>query len=65
MTKVKLEKRAAFLITADPGRISGGGVPVIVVDDEEEMEGVAATLSRIMDGVAHDLGTGVYVVVQH
>jgi len=65
MSKVKLEKNAVFLVTADPTKVVGGGVPVIIVHNEEEMESVAGRLSRIMDAVAHDLGTGVYLVVQH
>jgi len=64
MTKVKFEKNVVCGVTTDPSRVRGG-IPILVVDDEEEMERVSGLLSRILDAVAHDMGTGVYLVVQH
>ncbi|MFO8060481.1 MAG: hypothetical protein R6U70_07495 [Bacillota bacterium] len=63
--KIRLEKRPVACITTDPGRVDGGGVPVFIAGDEEEMAEMALLLSRILDAVAHDMGNGVFLVVQH
>jgi hypothetical protein len=42
-----------------------GGVPIFFVRNEEEMENVAGTLSKILDAMVHDLGNGNYIVVRH
>ena len=63
--KVKFEKRPAFCVTTREDKILGGGVPVFLAEDRDEMEQVAGRLSRILDGVAHDLGNDVFLIVQH
>lgn len=62
--KARLEKWPVACVTTDPGKVVGG-IAVFVVDSEEEMSEVAERLSRILDGMAHDVGNGVFLVVQH
>ncbi len=63
--KTRMEKWPVACITTDPERVVGGGVPVFVAGDEEEMAEMALQMSRILDAVAHDMGNGVFLVVQH
>ncbi len=62
---MKMEKWPVACITVDPERVVGGGIPVFIADDEEEMAQMATVMSRILDAAAHDLGNGVFLVVQH
>lgn len=62
--KARLEKWPVACVTTDPDRVAGG-IAVFVVETEEEMAQVAETLARILDGMTHDLGNGVFLVVQH
>lgn len=43
----------------------GGTSTIILTENEEEMEYVAALISRITVSMVHDLGNGVYLVVKH
>ncbi len=62
--KARLEKWPVACVTTEPGKVAGG-IPVFVVETEEEMARVAETLARILDAMTHDLGNGVFMVVQH
>jgi len=57
-------KVIAASVTTDPNRVIEGG-PVFWARSDEEMEHMAMLLSRILDGIAHDVGEGLYVIVQH
>jgi hypothetical protein len=41
------------------------GVPVFSAKNEEEQANMATILSRVLEGVVHDMGNGVYIVVRH
>lgn len=45
--------------------LSGGAGPVFVAANKEEQQRVALYMSRITEGVVHDLENGVLVVVKH
>lgn len=53
------------IITTDLKKVSGGGCPVFVAKDNEEMEKLSLLLSRILGGVIHDLENGVYFIFRH
>ncbi len=42
-----------------------GGIPIFYADDDQEMKSIASLLADVVNGVPHDLGNGVYIVVQH
>ncbi|MBF0709021.1 hypothetical protein IQ283_20705 [Alkalihalobacillus hwajinpoensis] len=41
------------------------GANVFVCESQDEMDGVAADLEAILDGIAHKLSNGVYIIVKH
>ncbi|KMM38141.1 capping complex subunit for YIEGIA [Guptibacillus hwajinpoensis] len=49
--------------------LSGSKVPVganvFVCETKDEMDQVAADLEAILDGIAHKLSNGVYIIVKH
>lgn len=45
--------------------ISGGTGPVYVAKDEKEQQTIAMYLSRITEGVIHDLENGILIIVSH
>ncbi|MDI3546503.1 MAG: hypothetical protein PWR10_155 [Halanaerobiales bacterium] len=42
-----------------------GGVPIFLVDDEDELEQVSMLLARLTLGMVHDLGNGVKIIIKH
>lgn len=59
------EKILALVTTKENRDRVGGSVFTIFTDDEEEMQYVAALISRITVSMVHDLGNGIYMVVKH
>lgn len=48
------------------GQVTDGGMgPVFVAGDRDEQQKLAMYLSRITQGVVHDLECGVLIVVRH
>lgn len=43
----------------------GGGAPVFLARDQQELDRISTYLSRITGGVTHDLENGVYILVRH
>jgi hypothetical protein len=58
------EEHILAIVASDRQKISGGGCPVFHCR-EEESENLCLLLSRVLDGVTHDLQNGVYVIVKH
>ncbi|NLA58591.1 MAG: hypothetical protein GX855_06795 [Firmicutes bacterium] len=52
------------VIAEDPTAV-GGGAPIFYVSSSEERERLAQYLSRITQGMVHDLSNGVYIIVRH
>lgn len=61
--KTELSKVILAVITQDPQLV--GGAPVFIASSQEEQERIALYLSRVLDGMVHDLGNGVFVIVNH
>ena len=62
---MELNKFILAIIALKPGKVAGGGAPVFYAENEEEQGKLALTLSRITEGVAHDLENGTYIIVKH
>lgn len=45
--------------------IAGGSGPVYVARDAEEQQRIAMYISRITEGVIHDLENGILIIVRH
>jgi hypothetical protein len=45
--------------------ISGGAGPVFLARDREEQQRIAMYMSRITEGVIHDLENGILIIVRH
>lgn len=45
--------------------ISGGTGPIFVARDREEQQRIAMYMSRITEGVIHDLENGILIIVRH
>ncbi|MCR4418976.1 MAG: hypothetical protein QHH27_02185 [Clostridia bacterium] len=56
---------AVVVLEAQRHRVAAGGAPVFVAPDAGEQNRMALALSRILDGMVHDLENGVYVIVRH
>lgn len=53
----------AAVTTAGDRRVEG--CPVFNAADEAEAAEMCLVLSRVLEGVAHDMGNGVYIIVKH
>jgi hypothetical protein len=63
--EIRLEKNIVAVVTTEKSRRVAHGVPVIQAQDAEEQQEVAFLLGRLLDAVPHDLGNGMFVLVQH
>ena len=59
-----LTKAIMAVITIESGLVAGGA-PVFMARDHAEQEKIALYLSRVLDGMVHDLGNGVLIIVNH
>lgn len=62
--KVELVHKVMAVVTREREKV-GGGVPIFYVSTEEEQQEVAFLLGRLLDGVPHDLGNGVFIIVKY
>lgn len=59
-----MQKQIMAVITLQKDKI-GGGAPIFVVDNPEELQKVAFTLEKILDGMIHEITSQTLVIVQH
>jgi hypothetical protein len=62
--KTELTKLILAVITENP-QLVGGGAPVFIASSRDEQERIALYLSRVLNGMVHDLGNGVLLIVNH
>jgi hypothetical protein len=43
----------------------GGSSPIFYAIDEQELQTLAFRLEKILDGIAHEVGPGIMIVVRH
>lgn len=53
------------IVTTDMTRVDGGGCPVFMAYDQQELEKISLLLARILGGVVHDLENGIYFICKH
>lgn len=63
--EIQLNKLILAVITTNPNKVLGGGIPTFLCENEEEKERVALLLSKITHGMVHDLENGIYIIVRH
>ncbi|WP_141433348.1 capping complex subunit for YIEGIA [Bacillus sp. 03113] len=59
-----LEKYILAVLTTNPKK-APSGTTVFHCEDRMEMEGIAANLEAILDGIAHSITEEIYVIVKH
>ncbi|WP_309862421.1 capping complex subunit for YIEGIA [Desmospora profundinema] len=59
-----LKKQILAVITQDTETV-GGGAPIFMVGDAEELERTSFLLERILDGMAHQINSRTMVIVRH
>jgi len=61
---VRSVQSIAAIITNQRDAVSGGA-PIFFVQDDEERQRVAFLIGRLLDGMVHDLGNGIFIVVKY
>lgn len=61
--QVTIQKAVMCAVADDLSKVSG--VPAFLARDDQARQKKALYLSRILEGVVHDLGDGVLIVVKH
>ncbi len=51
------------IVTTAEKYIKGGGAPIFIVDNEEQLEEVSKDLEKIMDAAAHQLNPNTMLLV--
>jgi hypothetical protein len=64
LVKIKLEKSILAIITTSSENVTGGA-PIFIVKDPEEIQAKAFLLENILDGMAHEIDSSLFVVVRH
>ncbi len=60
-----IEKYILAIITKEKEQVRGGGAPVFIATNDEELQRTAFLLEKILDGIAHDLENGSMIIVKH
>jgi len=53
------------IVTIDENKVNGGGAPIFVANNEEQLQRTAFLLEKILDGMTHDLENGTVIIVRH
>lgn len=59
-----IEKAILAVVTRKRERVAGGA-PIFLAETESEMEHLAFTLEKILDGMAHQLDPMTMIIVRH
>lgn len=59
-----IESYILAVITSDRQAV-GGGAPIFYGESHQEVQKLAFTLEKIMDGVAHELRPDTLIIVKH
>ena len=60
-----LKETILAIVTWNPDKVSGGGCPVFLAQDQEEMEKTSLLLARSLGGMVHVLENDVFIIVRH
>ncbi|AMA73591.1 MULTISPECIES: capping complex subunit for YIEGIA [Aneurinibacillus] len=61
---ISLEKYILAIITTDRTHV-GGGAPIFYAKQEKELQQIAFTLEKILDGIAHEITPDTLIIVKH
>lgn len=59
-----VENMILAVITSTPDKV-GGSSPIFFASDQKELQSLAFTLEKILDGIAHEVSSGIMIVVRH
>lgn len=59
-----IEKSILAILTTNPDKV-GGGVPIFICENKEEIQHKLPMFESILGGMGHELDPEVYVVVRH
>jgi hypothetical protein len=65
MADVTLKESVLAIITHRRDAVAGGGAPIFYSKDEDESSKIALYLARILNGMVHEVGDGIYIIVKH
>ncbi|OEF97287.1 hypothetical protein BHF71_03900 [Vulcanibacillus modesticaldus] len=60
-----IENYILAIVTKNKEQIIGGGAPIFIAENDEELQRTAFLLEKILDGIAHDLENGAIIIVKH
>ncbi|NLB53658.1 MAG: hypothetical protein GX808_12095 [Syntrophomonadaceae bacterium] len=63
--EIKINDYILAIITLDLKKVSGGGCPVFLAADEEELHKTSLYLAKVTGGIVHDLENGILIVCKH
>lgn len=53
------------IVSCNRERVHGGGAPVFIADNQEMLEKVSQTLSKVLDASAHKIDSELMIIVKH
>lgn len=59
-----MEKYILAVVTTTPHKVAPG-IGVFYCEEVKEMENIATNLEAILDGIAHQIGQDIYIIVKH
>jgi hypothetical protein len=62
---IGLKEYIIAVVTYNPGKMAGGGVPIFVTQDRKEAENVALFISKATLAMVHDTGNDSFIIVRH
>ncbi|MFW5648461.1 MAG: capping complex subunit for YIEGIA [Candidatus Alkaliphilus sp. MAG34] len=64
--QIELGDLIVAIITMNKDAVgTGGTAPVFYVGNNEHLGELSEKISKILDGVVHDIGMGTYIIVKH
>lgn len=63
MDKPDNKVKIAAIVTQNQSLISGGGVPVFITHNREELQKLSSSLERILDSSAHEINQQTIIIV--
>ena len=65
MSDITIKEGILAIITISRDLVGGGGAPIFYAADQDEQSKISLYLAKILNGMVHDLGNGVYVIIKH
>lgn len=53
------------IVTTESELLQGGGAPVFIVNDLQELQSIAMTLEKILDAATHEVNASTLILVAH